>query len=48
MWSDLTLGRLLHGQTMVHWLWWVVFQVDSNLHHFCDGLGLVNIYFDGI
>ena len=28
------LGPLLQGQTMVHWLWLVVFPVDRNLHQF--------------
>ena len=26
------LGLFLQGQTMVHWLWGVVFPVDTNLH----------------
>ena len=43
MWSDLTLGPLLQGQTIVPWLWWVVFRVDANLHRFSDVLGLVVI-----
>ena len=29
---DLTLGPLLQGQTVFHWLWRVVFSVDINLH----------------
>ena len=35
------LGPLLYGQTMVHYLCWVVFLVDTNLHQFSDALGLV-------
>ena len=29
------LGHLLQGQTMVHWLWWVVFwqEVDQRIHN---------------
>ena len=30
------LGSLFQGQTMVHWLWRVVFSVDTNLHRFSD------------
>ena len=30
------LGLLLQGQTMVHWLWCVVFPVDTNLHRFSN------------
>ena len=30
------LWPLLQGQTMVHWLWGVVFPVDTNLHRFSD------------
>ena len=35
------LGPVLQGQTMLHWLWWVVFSVDTNLHRFSDALDLV-------
>ena len=30
------LWPLLQGQTMVHWLWSVVFPVDTDLHRFSD------------
>ena len=30
------LWPLLQGETMVHWLWRVVFLVDTNLHRFSD------------
>ena len=30
------LGPLFQGQTMIHWLWSVVFPVDTNLHRFSD------------
>ena len=30
------LWPLLQGQMMVHWLWRVVFPVDTDLHRFCD------------
>ena len=33
---DLTFGPPLQGQMMVHWLWRVVFTVDTNLHRFSD------------
>ena len=36
------LGPLLHGVMMVHWLWLVVFLVDTNFHRFSDVLGLVD------
>ena len=45
MWSDFYLWPLLQGQTMVHWLWWVVFPVHANLHQFFNTLGLVHILF---
>ena len=30
------LWPLLQGQTMVHWLWLVIFPVDTDLHRFSD------------
>ena len=33
---DLSFWPLLQGQTIVHWIWCVVFPVDTNLHWFSD------------
>ena len=38
--SDVALG----SRTMDHWLWRVVFPVDTNLHRFSDALGVVSRY----
>ena len=30
------LGPVFQGQTMVHWLWCVVFQMNKKLYQFSD------------